>query len=125
MPGYGASKWGGRGLTKVGAVEPGTAKVRVNSVHPGTVCTPMTAAVGIQQGEVNHPNTAMGRVGEPSEIAQAVTFLLSDAASCITGAERAVEALDHQCDRAVRHGSVIPGRVRDSGLRLDGWHDCC
>lgn len=91
MPGYGASKWSGRGLTKVGAVESGAAKVRVNSVHPGTVHTPMTASVGIQQGEGNHPNTPMGRIGEPSEIAQPVTFLLSDAASRITGAEVAVD----------------------------------
>ncbi|MFI6060155.1 SDR family oxidoreductase [Streptomyces sp. NPDC051286] len=89
--GYGASKWGVRGLTKIGAVELGTAKVRVNSVHPGMVHTPMTASVGIRQGEGNYPNTPMGRVGEPSEIAQAVTFLLSDAASYITGAELAVD----------------------------------
>ncbi|MFD7616955.1 glucose 1-dehydrogenase [Streptomyces sp. NPDC059802] len=88
---YGASKWGVRGLTKVGAVELGTARIRVNSVHPGMVYTPMTASVGIQQGEGNYPNTPMGRVGEAPEIAEAVTFLLSDAASYITGAELAVD----------------------------------
>ncbi|MCX5344581.1 glucose 1-dehydrogenase [Streptomyces atratus] len=88
---YGASKWGVRGLTKVGAVELGTAKIRVNSVHPGMVHTPMTASVGIQQGDGNYPNTPMGRVGEAPEIAEAVTFLLSDAASYITGAELAVD----------------------------------
>ncbi|MFF3121880.1 glucose 1-dehydrogenase [Streptomyces sp. NPDC057908] len=88
---YGASKWGVRGLTKVGAVELGTAKIRVNSVHPGMVYTPMTASVGIQQGDGNYPNTPMGRVGEAPEIAEAVTFLLSDAASYITGAELAVD----------------------------------
>ncbi|MFG2405967.1 glucose 1-dehydrogenase [Streptomyces brevispora] len=88
---YGASKWGVRGLTKVGAVELGTAKVRVNSVHPGMVYTPMTASVGIQQGDGNYPNTPMGRVGEAGEIAEAVVFLLSDAASYITGAELAVD----------------------------------
>jgi NAD(P)-dependent dehydrogenase (short-subunit alcohol dehydrogenase family) len=41
--GYGASKWGVRGLTKIGAVELGTAGIRVNSVHPGMTYTPMTA----------------------------------------------------------------------------------
>ncbi|MCX5202235.1 glucose 1-dehydrogenase [Streptomyces sp. NBC_00237] len=89
--GYGASKWGVRGLTKIGAVELGTAKIRVNSVHPGMTYTPMTAAVGIQQGEGNYPNTPMGRVGEADEIAGAVVFLLSDSASYITGAELAVD----------------------------------
>ncbi|MEU8891826.1 glucose 1-dehydrogenase [Streptomyces sp. NPDC048442] len=89
--GYGASKWGVRGLTKIGAVELGTAKIRVNSVHPGMTYTPMTAAVGIQQGEGNYPNTPMGRVGEAHEIAGAVVFLLSDSASYVTGAELAVD----------------------------------
>ncbi|MFI0981603.1 glucose 1-dehydrogenase [Streptomyces sp. NPDC021093] len=89
--GYGASKWGVRGLTKIGAVELGTARIRVNSVHPGMTYTPMTAAVGIQQGEGNYPNTPMGRVGEAHEIAGAVVFLLSDSASYVTGAELAVD----------------------------------
>ncbi|WP_327293665.1 MULTISPECIES: SDR family oxidoreductase [unclassified Streptomyces] len=89
--GYGASKWGVRGLTKIGAVELGTERIRVNSVHPGMTYTPMTASVGIQHGEGNYPNTPMGRVGEPPEIAGAVVFLLSDAASYVTGAELAVD----------------------------------
>ncbi|MFE2379629.1 SDR family oxidoreductase [Streptomyces sp. NPDC059398] len=89
--GYGASKWGVRGLTKIGAVELGTERIRVNSVHPGMTYTPMTASVGIEKGEGNYPNTPMGRVGEPPEIAGAVVFLLSDAASYVTGAELAVD----------------------------------
>ncbi|MFJ5293286.1 glucose 1-dehydrogenase [Streptomyces sp. NPDC088348] len=89
--GYGASKWGVRGLTKIGAVELGTERIRVNSVHPGMTYTAMTASVGIEKGEGNYPNTPMGRVGEPPEIAGAVVFLLSDAASYVTGAELAVD----------------------------------
>ncbi|MFI8951046.1 glucose 1-dehydrogenase [Streptomyces sp. NPDC053750] len=89
--GYGAAKWGVRGLTKVGAVELGTARVRVNSVHPGMIHTPMTAHLGIEQGEGDYPTTPMGRVGQAPEIAAAVAFLLSDAASYITGAELAVD----------------------------------
>ncbi|MFF8283029.1 glucose 1-dehydrogenase [Streptomyces albus] len=89
--GYGASKWGVRGLTKIGAVELGTDRIRLNSVHPGMTYTPMTAEVGIQQGEGNYPNTPMARVGEPHEIASAICFLLSEAASYITGAELAVD----------------------------------
>ncbi|MFD4294985.1 glucose 1-dehydrogenase [Rhodococcus sp. NPDC058505] len=89
--GYGASKWGVRGLSKIAAVELGTDRIRVNSVHPGMTYTPMTAEVGIAQGEGNYPNTPMGRVGEADEIAGAVTFLLSDTASYVTGAEIAVD----------------------------------
>ncbi|MEB3979709.1 glucose 1-dehydrogenase [Mycobacterium sp. 663a-19] len=88
---YGASKWGVRGLSKVAAVELGTDRIRVNSVHPGMVYTPMTAQVGIQTGEGNYPNTPMGRVGVPEEIAGAVGFLLSDEAAYVTGAELAVD----------------------------------
>ncbi|MZD08076.1 glucose 1-dehydrogenase [Streptomyces sp. SID5785] len=88
---YGASKWGVRGLTKIAAVEQGTARIRVNSVHPGMTYTPMTAQVGIRQGEGNYPNTPMGRVGEADEIARAVVFLLSDDSSYMTGAELAVD----------------------------------
>jgi 3alpha(or 20beta)-hydroxysteroid dehydrogenase len=89
--GYGASKWGVRGLTKIAAVELGTDKIRVNSVHPGMTYTPMTADLGIQQGDGNYPNTPMTRVGVPEEIAGAVSFLLSDAAAYVTGAELAVD----------------------------------
>ncbi|MBO1416690.1 glucose 1-dehydrogenase [Streptomyces sp. FH025] len=89
--GYGASKWGVRGLSKVGAVELGTERIRVNSVHPGMTYTPMTASVGIQRGEGNYPNTPMGRVGEAPEIATAVVYLLSDDSSYVTGAELAVD----------------------------------
>ncbi|WP_078312135.1 MULTISPECIES: glucose 1-dehydrogenase [unclassified Mycobacterium] len=89
--GYGASKWGVRGLSKVAAVELGLDRIRVNSVHPGVVYTPMTAQAGFQRGEGNMPITAMGRVGTPEEVAGAVTYLLSDAASYVTGAELAVD----------------------------------
>ncbi|QGZ48152.1 SDR family oxidoreductase [Streptomyces sp. QHH-9511] len=65
--------------------------IRVNSVHPGMTYTPMTAAAGIERGAGKYPNTPMGRGGEAHEIAGAVVFLLSDAASYVTGAELAVD----------------------------------
>jgi 3alpha(or 20beta)-hydroxysteroid dehydrogenase len=89
--GYGASKWGVRGLSKIAAVELGADGIRINSVHPGMTYTPMTAHVGIQVGEGNYPNTPMGRVGVPEEIAGAVGYLLSDEAAYVTGAEIAVD----------------------------------
>ncbi|MEU3042553.1 SDR family oxidoreductase [Streptomyces diastaticus] len=88
---YGASKWGVRGLSKLAAVELGTDRIRVNSVHPGMTYTPMTAETGIRPGEGHYPNTPMGRVGEAGEIAGAVVFLLSGTSSYVTGAELAVD----------------------------------
>lgn len=88
---YGAAKWGVRGLSKVAAVELGRHKIRVNSVHPGMVLTPMTAPTGISLEEGAFPNNPMQRVGRPEELVAAVTYLLSDAASYTTGAELAVD----------------------------------
>ncbi|WP_067814539.1 glucose 1-dehydrogenase [Actinomadura kijaniata] len=89
--GYGASKWGVRGLTKIAAVELGRDRIRVNSVHPGMTYTPMTAAHGARVGEGGFPPAALGRVGVPGEVGAAVAFLVSDAASYMTGSEVAVD----------------------------------
>ena len=89
--GYGASKWGVRGLSKIAAVELSADRIRVNSVHPGMTYTPMTVNIGIQPGEGNYPNVPMGRIGVPEDIAGAVGYLLSDDAGYVTGAEIAVD----------------------------------
>ncbi|WP_218040365.1 glucose 1-dehydrogenase [Actinomadura sp. WMMB 499] len=87
---YGASKWGVRGLTKIAATELGGHRIRVNSVHPGMTYTPMTAEHATE-GEGGFPLAALGRVGLPEEIGEAVSFLISDAARYVTGAELAVD----------------------------------
>lgn len=89
--GYGASKWGLRGMTKVAAIELGALGIRVNSVHPGTIDTPMVAHLDVQRGPGGHPGAPLGRVGAPQEVAEVVAFLASDAASYISGAELAVD----------------------------------
>jgi 3alpha(or 20beta)-hydroxysteroid dehydrogenase len=78
---YGASKWGVRGITKVAAIELGEDKIRVNSIHPGTVDTPMT------MGGSNRGNNPLRRIGLPVDIANVHLFLASDESSWITGAE--------------------------------------
>lgn len=90
---YTASKWALRGITKCHAYELGTSGIRVNSVHPGGVDTPMGNAAGRPKEEVNQvfKRLPLGRIGDPEEIAKASVFLASDEASYITGAELAVD----------------------------------
>lgn len=90
MPGncaYGASKHGVVGLTKTAALEYAQHGIRVNCVCPGWIQTPMTAA-GMQDPERRAriiASAPIGRVGNPEEVAEAVVWLCSDAASFVTG----------------------------------------
>lgn len=87
---YGASKWGLRGLTKTAAVELGPLGIRVNSVHPGPIDTDMLP-VPRAELEKRFGEVPLQRVGEPSEVAELVAFLASDAAAYLTGAEIAID----------------------------------
>jgi 3alpha(or 20beta)-hydroxysteroid dehydrogenase len=89
--GYGASKWGLRGLTKTAALELGEFGIRVNSVHPGLIDTPMVAGVAPPRGAGEHQSVALRRVGLPEDVAGLVAFLAADEASYLTGAEIAVD----------------------------------
>jgi 3alpha(or 20beta)-hydroxysteroid dehydrogenase len=84
---YGATKWAVRGLTKTAALELGSDGIRVNSVHPGIVDTPMLVEIGLRLEENTLPMVRLGRYGMPADIANLVLFLASDASSYITGAE--------------------------------------
>ena len=84
---YVASKHGVVGLTKTAALEYAQQGIRVNCVCPGVIHTPMTAR-GLSDPERRARIIAsepMGRVGTPEEIAEAVVWLCSDAASFVTG----------------------------------------
>lgn len=83
---YSASKAGVIGLTKSLSKEVGRFGVRVNAVAPGFIETPMTAVLPEEMKGVIKKFTAMGRFGQPEEIANAIAFLASDQASFITGA---------------------------------------
>ena len=86
---YGASKWALRGVTKVAALEFAAAKIRVNSVHPGVIDTPMIASALEDADDL--PHVPLRRAGTPQEVANLVLFLASDAASYITGSEFTVD----------------------------------
>jgi 3alpha(or 20beta)-hydroxysteroid dehydrogenase len=87
MVAYGASKWGVRGISKVAALELGPMGIRVNSIHPGGVDTPMTAALQFDRAPGGAPNLPLGRYGTPEDIASLHLFLVSEEASWISGAE--------------------------------------
>ena len=86
---YVATKWAGRGMTKTAALELGRYGIRVNSVHPGGVDTPMLSGeefAGVDQ-DAAFSSQPIARIGRPEEIARLVLFLASDEASYSTGAE--------------------------------------
>lgn len=95
---YTSSKGGVRLLTKTVAVENAARQIRCNSIHPGTMYTPMVEALFEAAGEAApavreqiQNQTPMGRMGEANDIADMVLFLASDDSKYITGAEMVVD----------------------------------
>lgn len=84
--GYVASKWGLRGLTKSVAMELAPHGVRVNSLHPGLIRTPLTD--GIPDDMIPVP---LGRPGLPEDVASFVVFLAGDESSYATGTEFVID----------------------------------
>lgn len=87
---YVASKHAVAGLTKSAAVEHAAQGIRINSVHPGYVKTPLLKSPESARDALiaKHP---IGRLGEANEVAELVCFLLSDRASFITGSQHLVD----------------------------------
>ena len=82
---YSASKAGLIGLTKSVARELASRNIRVNAVSPGLIDTEMTARISAEARARMLEQIPLARLGDPSEIANAVLFLASDEASYITG----------------------------------------
>lgn len=95
---YVSSKWGLRGLTKAAALDLGKHGIRVVSVHPGGVRTPMTAGM---EGTAAFAAQPIPRIGEPDEIAKLVLYLVADA-TYSTGTE-------FTADGGSTVGQVLPG----------------
>jgi 3alpha(or 20beta)-hydroxysteroid dehydrogenase len=87
MVAYTATKFAIRGMTKAAAVELGPVGIRVNSVHPTGVITPMSDPARFGRGERNVSHIPLRRLADVDEIAQVAAFLASDASSYCTGSE--------------------------------------
>lgn len=90
-PAYSAAKGGVLNITRTLAMETATHNIRVNSVSPGYVDTPILSALDEESRNSLIGLHPMNRLGRPEEIANATAFLLSDEASFITGADLLVD----------------------------------
>jgi len=86
---YVASKWAVRGMTKAAALELGRYGIRVNSIHPGGIDTPMANPLGLKRADMDaaFKDFPIARIGEPLEIARLAVFLASEDSSYSTGGE--------------------------------------
>jgi NAD(P)-dependent dehydrogenase (short-subunit alcohol dehydrogenase family) len=88
---YHATKGAVRNMSKNAAITYAKDNIRVNSLHPGFIVTPLTEA---QDPDINAyvvGQTPMGRAGRPEEIAQGAIFLASDESSFVTGSELVID----------------------------------
>jgi 3alpha(or 20beta)-hydroxysteroid dehydrogenase len=88
---YTASKWALRGLSKVAALELGPQGIRVNTIHPGYIETPLMANAATAFTEAHLSLTPLGRPGTVDEVAPLVAYLLSDESAYVSGAEITVD----------------------------------
>jgi 3alpha(or 20beta)-hydroxysteroid dehydrogenase len=88
---YGVSKWAVRGLSRVASLELGAQGIRVNTILPGYIETPMTASAPAWFRDANIKQTPLGRTGEAAEVAPLVVFLISEESSYMSGAEIVVD----------------------------------
>jgi 3alpha(or 20beta)-hydroxysteroid dehydrogenase len=88
---YVASKFAVRGMTKFVATEYGKYNIRVNSVHPGFIKTPMMVAATDAEGSGAAAMIPLARMADPDEVSQLVAFLASDESSFITAEEHVID----------------------------------
>jgi 3alpha(or 20beta)-hydroxysteroid dehydrogenase len=88
---YSATKWALRGMTKAAAIDLAPRNIRVNSIHPGPIDTPMLDVRTPEQNQRRLQAVPMKRMGTAEEIADLVLFLVSDESRYITGAEVAID----------------------------------
>ena len=88
---YHATKGAVRNMSKNAAITHAKTGIRINSLHPGFIATPLTDAQDPQVNEYVIGQTPMGRAGAPEEIAHGAVFLASDESSFMTGSELVID----------------------------------
>jgi NAD(P)-dependent dehydrogenase (short-subunit alcohol dehydrogenase family) len=88
---YTTAKHGINGMTKAAAVNYATRKIRINSVNPGYIDTPLLSKLPKETMDYLISLHPMGRLGTAEEVSQVVLFLLSDRASFVTGSQYVVD----------------------------------
>ncbi len=91
--GYGASKWAVRGMTKSAARDLGPDNIRVNSIHPGIIETPMIHNLPAYDADPQSiiRDIPLGRAGEPEDVARLALFLASDESSYVSAGEYLID----------------------------------
>ena len=119
---YNASKAALIHITKQLALEL-SPKIRVNAVAPGVVRTKLAEALWKEHEEAVSASTALGRIGEPEDVAAAIAFLVSDAAQWITGEIMTIDGGQLLGDALpFRQGASVGGWRRSSETRYRGGH---
>jgi 3alpha(or 20beta)-hydroxysteroid dehydrogenase len=91
MTSYAATKFAVTGMTRSAAIDLGPAGIRVNSIHPGVIDTPMVSDAARPRLEGIVAMQPIPRMGKPEEVASLALFLASDEASYITGAQVVID----------------------------------
>ena len=90
---YGATKSAILGYSKALAIELAPRGIRVNTIHPGMIVTPLTNGTALSQDVLDEDakNYPLGRYGKPEEIAYSIVYLLSDATAWMTGSQLLID----------------------------------
>lgn len=88
---YVGSKFASRGMTKHAAAQYGKDNIRVNSVHPGYIKTPMMAEATDEEGGGIASQVPLGRMADADEVARLVVWLASDGSSYVSGTEQVID----------------------------------
>lgn len=90
---YGATKSALAGYAKALAIELAPRGIRVNTIHPGMINTPLIHSAALSQDVLDEDkkNYPLGRYGEPEEVAYSIVYLLSDATKWMTGSQLLID----------------------------------
>ena len=90
---YGATKSALAGYAKALAIELAPRGIRVNTIHPGMINTPLNHSAALSQDVLDEDkkNYPLGRYGEPEEVAYSIIYLLSDATKWVTGTQLLID----------------------------------